>query len=1034
MAASTSFSNLRIRYKLILSYGLCFILIFLAGSSYIYVQVRGAMVRNLEAELENKTAMMVNLITTSVDLSIKNHLRAVAEKNLELVRYCYNQFRDKKLSQDQARQLASELLLSQTVGRTGYLYVIDSRGVALVHPQKAVQGNDYSSFAFIRDMIRMKTGFLVYDWKNPNEPKPLPKAQYFAYFPEWDWIIAATSYRSEFLHLVNVGDLEKSINSIRVGDSGYSAIINSKGDIIVHPKLSGNLFEQPNREMVGVTREFIEKKSGTFTYLWQNPGDPIMRKKIAIANYISEYDWVVMSTVYADDVFKPLVRITRLFSVISLVSVLMAVVVSFWLGKVITRPIERLTWQLSQVPEGSLPRAVDVSGKDEIGLLSETFNRFLDRFGQEMNIRKQAQDSLRQSDEKFRAIFNSTYNYTGLLTAEGRVVEVNRAALDLIGADLTDVAGHLFWETPWWNLSDSSRTQLREKIIQCLETGFVRSEARHRDMQGSLRHIDFSLKRLVDASNSPWGIVAEGRDITERKLAEAAMQESDKRHRAILEGAPNPIVLYDPRGRVLFVNQAFTRVFGWTLDELQGRRVDFVPPESLPETIKAVNAVKDGQSRYSFETRRLTKNGDTLDVSISAAAFRTRADAFEGMVVNLTDITHIKAIDRELRSARDYIRNIINSMPSILVSVNSGGRVTQWNLEAEHITGIPWRRAEGNLLMEVFPQLEPELATIQRSMDRKSIEKSTKVKLPDMETGEVYDITIYPLVFEEETGAVIIITDVSRQVAMEAMMIQSEKMLSVGGLAAGMAHEINNPLAGIMQSAQVMLKRLTEPMPANLAAAGDLCIGFDVIREYMEKRQIVSLAESIHTAGARAARIVENMLSFSRKGEQSFSGQDLGELLDATLEIAENDYALKKQYDFRSIAIVRDYASGLPRVVCERSQIQQVFFNILQNGAQAMSGSGRPPGEKPRFILRVRPDGEFVRVEIQDNGPGMDILIQKRIFEPFFTTKGVGQGTGLGLSVSYFIITENHRGTIAVESLPGQGSRFIIRLPFNPAS
>ena len=105
------------------------------------------------------------------------------------------------------------------------------------------------------------------------------------------------------------------------------------------------------------------------------------------------------------------------------------------------------------------------------------------------------------------------------------------------------------------------------------------------------------------------------------------------------------------------------------------------------------------------------------------------------------------------------------------------------------------------------------------------------------------------------------------------------------------------------------------------------------------------------------------------------------------------------------------------------------FLNILENGAQAMMGKGRAGGDPPRFTLQVRPEGEMVRVDIEDNGPGIPEEVRKRVFEPFYTTKGIGVGTGLGLSVSYFIITENHGGSLSVESIPGRGAMFIIRLP-----
>ena len=150
--------------------------------------------------------------------------------------------------------------------------------------------------------------------------------------------------------------------------------------------------------------------------------------------------------------------------------------------------------------------------------------------------------------------------------------------------------------------------------------------------------------------------------------------------------------------------------------------------------------------------------------------------------------------------------------------------------------------------------------------------------------------------------------------------------------------------------------------------------------------------------------------------------------MDQTVELAQTDYDMTKRYDFKHIEIVRKYDETISPVPCEGSKIQQVFLNILKNGAEAMAlaKDGRP---RPMFILRVKAGDSWVRVEIEDNGPGMDEKTRRRIFEPFFTTKPVGEGTGLGLSVSYFIITENHGGKMTVKTTDGGGTRFVIRLP-----
>ncbi len=262
---------------------------------------------------------------------------------------------------------------------------------------------------------------------------------------------------------------------------------------------------------------------------------------------------------------------------------------------------------------------------------------------------------------------------------------------------------------------------------------------------------------------------------------------------------------------------------------------------------------------------------------------------------------------------------------------------------------------------------------------------------------------------------------------LEEMMVQSEKMISIGGLAAGMAHEINNPLAGILQNAQVIRNRLKENLPKNVRAAEQLNVRLEDIQAYMEDREVYKMLDSVMDAGKRAAVIVANMLSFSRKSNSGYLAEDMARLLDKTLELAKSDYNLKKRFDFKRIKIITRYEPEAPKVMCKASEIQQVFFNILTNGAQAMMSWDDI--KEPCFELLIVSEHKQVRIEIQDNGPGMKEDVKKRVFEPFFTTKGVGDGTGLGLAVSYFIITESHNGSIEVRSKPGQGTAFIIKLP-----
>lgn len=392
-----------------------------------------------------------------------------------------------------------------------------------------------------------------------------------------------------------------------------------------------------------------------------------------------------------------------------------------------------------------------------------------------------------------------------------------------------------------------------------------------------------------------------------------------------------------------------------------------------------------------------------------------------------------KKADEELKSLRNYLANIINSMPSVLIGVDIEGNVTQWNNEAERITSISADVALGQPVTQVFPRLIGIAKGLKDSIITQHVQREHRKSWKEKEEVHYQDVTIYPLITNGVEGAVIRVDDITEQVRIEEMMVQNEKMLSVGGLAAGMAHEINNPLAGVIQNSNVLENRLTnKTIPANIKAAESAGITMESIHEFMNARGIPRIVKAIIDSGIRMASIVENMLNFARKGDSSFSSHNPVDLMDKILELASTEYDLKKKYDFKSIIIQKEYEDDLPMIACEGSKIQQVLLNILNNGAHAMREKYTVGSDyKPKFILRI--SNEFnsgmLKIEIEDNGHGMEDEIRNKVFEPFFTTKSVGIGTGLGLSVSYFIITDHHKGTIKVKSQPGKGTNFIIRLP-----
>ena len=526
-----------------------------------------------------------------------------------------------------------------------------------------------------------------------------------------------------------------------------------------------------------------------------------------------------------------------------------------------------------------------------------------------------------------------------------------------------------------------------------------------------------------------------GTDITERMMAESAHRESQRMLATLMSNLPG--MAYrggnDADWSLEFASSGTLGLTGYQAEDLtEGGKVqlgELILEEYRDYVWKGVQEALDKKQPYQLSYRIKTASGEEKWVWEQGCGVFSADGEFQAIEGFITDISESKDAEDELRRVRQYLSNVFDSMPSILVGVDLDGAIIEWNLRAQEHTGFSVDEARGRSFGDVFPQLESQLEKIQQSIEQCQPMKSANLITNVDKESHYSDVMVYPLIANGVRGAVIRIDDVTAKVRMEEMMVQTEKMLSVGGLAAGMAHEINNPLGAILQGCQNIVRRLSVELPKNREIAGETGVDLQRLHAYLEARGILQFIKDIREAGSRAAKIVADMLAFSRRSEMSFAPTDLPELLDTSARLAGSDYDLKKRNDFRQIEIVREYDPALGDVLCDKTEIEQVILNLLKNAAHAMADN--PSQESHRIILRTVKEEGFARIEVIDNGPGMDELTRKRVFEPFFTTKEVGLGTGLGLSVSYFIISEQHKGSMTVESSPGKGARFIIRLPLD---
>ena len=385
-------------------------------------------------------------------------------------------------------------------------------------------------------------------------------------------------------------------------------------------------------------------------------------------------------------------------------------------------------------------------------------------------------------------------------------------------------------------------------------------------------------------------------------------------------------------------------------------------------------------------------------------------------------------IEKKLTGFQNYLNSIIDSMPSALIALDEQLYVTQWNQEASALSGTRLDEALNQPIFLAFEPLKPYLPQLKQTVEQHTVAKIERVTWVKDDEARHYALTFYPLMGGAGRGVVIRIDDITQRLSLEEMMVQSEKMLSVGGLAAGMAHEINNPLGAILHNVQNIRRRLSPELPKNLEQAEHIGIELETVNQYLVAREVPQLLDGIQQAGARAAKIVTHMLSFSRRSTRQMAPCDLPALIDQAVEIAGNDFDLAIGFDFKGQAIIRQFDPQLGPVPGTANELEQVLLNLLKNAAQAIHQreDDREPG---RIILRTRLNPPWAEIQVEDNGIGMSESVRKRTFEPFFTTKEIGQGTGLGLSVSYFIITNNHKGQMEVQSTLGQGTCFTLRLP-----
>ncbi len=364
-----------------------------------------------------------------------------------------------------------------------------------------------------------------------------------------------------------------------------------------------------------------------------------------------------------------------------------------------------------------------------------------------------------------------------------------------------------------------------------------------------------------------------------------------------------------------------------------------------------------------------------------------------------------------LRASESYIKSILESMPLMLVGLKPDGRVTQWNKRAEEIAGVATDSAIGGNLWEVYPTI-----TVSPDQIDKALADNKPVTIKHSQRGRYhFDIVIYPLQDQVDPGVVILIDDVSQRVLTENMLIQRDKMSSLGELASNMAHDINTPLRAILDD----VGKVRSTVNGNGCLTGDP----------QTLATLNGLLEDAAEKGQQASAIISNLLTFAGAGSAEKRPEDVVGIMAHSLALAADVISVPGKLRFRDIAIEKDIEDGLPPLPCYASELQQVFLSLFRHACHALADATGREGQAPRIRVEMKECYDALWIKVSHNGVGLTYDEQKYIFEPFFNSPDDHHyDASKRLSFSYFIITEHHKGQMAVTSDVDVGSTFHIQI------
>ena len=587
-----------------------------------------------------------------------------------------------------------------------------------------------------------------------------------------------------------------------------------------------------------------------------------------------------------------------------------------------------------------------------------------------------------RANRHWMEIFDAISDFIVVHDQADRVLRVNRSLASMIGVSPAELIG----------------VNMRALMALTSDTAsyscpFCRSMTQESD---EFVHPVFDRTYLVSTSRVH-GVSGEGlqtihvlKDISDRR-------EAERRYRELFDNIQEGLFFSVPAGRFIEVNDAMVRMLGYASRE-ELLQIDI--PSQLyfsTEQRELHSRVLDEQGHLrNFEATLRRKDGSPIHVLINAFGLYDHEGRLLQIRGLMLDVTGLRTYQSELHRERDFSSKILSNTQSLILVADTAGLISYAN-RRWYDAGFEQNDLVGRPLLELAAPafVRPLADAVQSTLGSQQVDNlELEIVRRNGAVGK-FSANLSPMRDERGTvtSIVVVLTDITDSAVLRDKLVHAEKMAAVGQLVSGVAHEVNNPLTAILGFADLMMENADLP---------------DTARK--DLRVILQEAQ-------RTKQIVQNLLSFARQMPPQRSALQLNPILRRTIQL--------RSYDFNShgVDVIEHLDEGLPDVLGDAQQLQQVFLNILNNAYDAVREVGRPA----RIEIMSTKTGDSVEVSFSDNGNG--ITQPDRIFDPFFTTKEVGKGTGLGLSICYGIVKEHGGEILCHNNIAGQGATFIVRLP-----